>query len=240
MMLLKTEKPQAIGHLHLFWWWCVDYAPEGDLSVFNDAQLARAGEWTGGSEVFVKALVDAGFLERRDGVLTIHDWQEFSSHYNLMLSRKKIQLEKTRERVRRFRTMKRTCNAAVTQCNASTQHNTTQHNTTQHAPPSRRAFELAERLKVLILGNNPKAKLPQDYKVWALEVDRMIRLDKRTESEIEQVMDFSQKDDFWRSNILSVSKLRKKFDQLWLKMQKNPGLKMSTYNPAYEEAKRGS
>lgn len=29
---LNISLPQAIGHLHLLWWWCMDYAQDGDLT----------------------------------------------------------------------------------------------------------------------------------------------------------------------------------------------------------------
>jgi hypothetical protein len=76
MDALGIGKAQAIGHLHLLWWWCVDYSPDGVMK-HNDSQIARAGEWTGDPAVFVEAVVAAGFLDRGDGVLTVHDWLEF-------------------------------------------------------------------------------------------------------------------------------------------------------------------
>jgi hypothetical protein len=44
----------------------------------------------------------------------------------------------------------------------------------------------------------------------------MMRLDGRTEQDIENVLKWSQNDDFWCGNILSMEKLRSKFDQLTL------------------------
>lgn len=76
MDLLEIEKPQAVGHLHLFWWWCVDYASDGQLK-HNDLQIARAAEWSGDPKAFVEALIKANFLDRTNGVLTVHDWLEF-------------------------------------------------------------------------------------------------------------------------------------------------------------------
>ncbi len=76
MDALGISKAQAIGHLHLLWWWCVDYAPDGVMK-HNDSQIARAGEWTGDPVQFVEAVVAAGFLDRGDGVLTVHDWLDF-------------------------------------------------------------------------------------------------------------------------------------------------------------------
>lgn len=76
---------------------------------------------------------------------------------------------------------------------------------------------LAEKLQAFILGNNPNARTPTSLQKWAGDFDRMIRLDKRPIPEIEAVMEFSQRDSFWRSNILSAGKLREKYDQLYLK-----------------------
>ena len=50
---------------------------------------------------------------------------------------------------------------------------------------------LAQKLKTLILSNNPKARVPDNLQKWAYEIDKMIRLDKRTPKEIESVIEFS-------------------------------------------------
>ena len=77
----------------------------------------------------------------------------------------------------------------------------------------------------LMRGNNPNVKIPDKLEIWQTAIDRMIRIDKRTPEEIETVLRWSQADDFWSTNILSTTKLRKQYDQLWLKMQQ-------TGNPA--------
>lgn len=77
-------------------------------------------------------------------------------------------------------------------------------------------FEMAALLWNLIEENNPKAKEPDIYK-WASEVDKMIRIDGRTRKEIDFIIRWAQKDNFWKANILSTAKLREKFDQLWIK-----------------------
>ena len=77
-------------------------------------------------------------------------------------------------------------------------------------------IRMAEKLKSLILINNPGAKTPDDLSKWAIDFDRINRIDKRTEQQINAVIEFSQKDSFWKSNILSAGKLREQFDTLWL------------------------
>jgi len=77
--------------------------------------------------------------------------------------------------------------------------------------------KLSKILFNLILKNNPKAKEP-NYQTWAKHIDLAIRVDGRTPEELERVIRWCQADDFWYSNILSTQKLRKQFDQLWVKM----------------------
>jgi len=80
--------------------------------------------------------------------------------------------------------------------------------------------DLTELLKNLILQNNPKAKITESQlRNWDREIQRMKSIDYRTDEEIEVMIQFSQNDPFWRTNILSMGKLRKQFDQLTLKQQ---------------------
>jgi len=84
---------------------------------------------------------------------------------------------------------------------------------------------LAQKLKTLILSNNPKARVPDDLQKWAYEIDKMMRLDKRTPKEIESVIEFSQTDSFWMANILSAATLRKQFDKLYLQSKRQRNMK---------------
>lgn len=56
--------------------------------------------------------------------------------------------------------------------------------------------------------------------VWINECRLLREKDERTPEQIEQIIIFSQGDSFWKANILSMPKLREKFDQLWLKAKK--------------------
>ena len=68
----------AVGHLHFLWWWAVDFAPDGDLSKFDDYEIADAMGYEGDDPGKAKAaLIFAGFLDNNNqGALTIHDWHE--------------------------------------------------------------------------------------------------------------------------------------------------------------------
>ena len=45
-------------------------------------------------------------------------------------------------------------------------------------------------------------------------MDALMHLDHRPPEEVEAVIRFAQADPFWKTNILSVEKLRKQYDQL--------------------------
>jgi predicted phage replisome organizer len=82
-------------------------------------------------------------------------------------------------------------------------------------------YKLAAKLSEMIHINNPDAKQQneQDLQRWSKVIDLMIRRDKRTPRQIYDVLYFSQTSEFWRSNILSASKLREQYDRLKLQME---------------------
>ncbi|HQT91375.1 MAG TPA: hypothetical protein PL001_05035 [Candidatus Kryptobacter bacterium] len=79
------------------------------------------------------------------------------------------------------------------------------------------------------LVSNPTAEAPSLQR-WALQIDRLIRLDHRPPEEIRQVIVFAQTSSFWRSNILSAQKLREKYTTLLLQMKSQ--LDESSHRPA--------
>jgi hypothetical protein len=83
---------------------------------------------------------------------------------------------------------------------------------------------LSKLLFELMLKNNPKAKEP-NFQTWAVDIDRMKRIDKKSDQEIEGAIRWSQQDSFWCANILSTKKLREQYDKLYLaaKRSKNNG-----------------
>lgn len=60
-----------------------------------------------------------------------------------------------------------------------------------------------------------------DMAKWASDMDKILRLDKRTPEELTEVIEWCQQDDFWADNILSPSKLRKQLDKLEMRMRKD-------------------
>lgn len=73
--LLGDSLPATIGRLHLLWWWSLSYAPNGDLSRFEDDELATPMLWEGDPAQLRQGLVTAGFVNT-DG--SLHDWHEYA------------------------------------------------------------------------------------------------------------------------------------------------------------------
>lgn len=80
---------------------------------------------------------------------------------------------------------------------------------------------LAEKLCSLILNNNSNTKVPPAMDAWANEIRLMVENDQRGETDIEAVIIWCQQEDFWKTNILSMKKLREKYDTLFLQMNRH-------------------
>lgn len=85
-------------------------------------------------------------------------------------------------------------------------------------------MELAELLFKKMRENNPGVKQPK-LETWANEVRLMRKSDKRTVEQISYLINWTQEHYFWKTNILSITKLRKQWDQLVLKCKEDKGRK---------------
>ncbi|MBX5476780.1 MAG: hypothetical protein IRZ18_06625 [Clostridia bacterium] len=85
--MLGISLPAAIGHLHLLWWWAMDYAPDGDISDYDAYDIADAAGWEGEPEAFLDALINCGpgdspgFVERDEFGMRLHDWDDYGNQY---------------------------------------------------------------------------------------------------------------------------------------------------------------
>ena len=89
--LLNISAPTAIGHLHMLWWWALDYAQDGDLSKYQAEDIADAVLWDGSASLLMASLLDAGFLDQPDGNPRIHDWDEYGGK---LLAKRKADAER--------------------------------------------------------------------------------------------------------------------------------------------------
>ena len=121
--LLGISIPQMIGHLFCLWWWCLDYAEDGNLADFEHADIADAAEWPGDPDQFIDALVRCGrsnkpgFLVSSDETLKVNDWGDYGGKYI-------VKRNQGRDRQRAYRER----NALVMHSNAA-QHDVTHGNT---------------------------------------------------------------------------------------------------------------
>lgn len=82
--------------------------------------------------------------------------------------------------------------------------------------PYRAARWLADQIEERL--PNCTAHSEATLQSWAADFDKCHRLDKHSWEDINAVLQFSQSDSFWQSNILSGGKFRKQFTQLLAKM----------------------
>ena len=92
--LLSISLPAAIGHLHCFWWWALDYAQDGDLSKYDAFDIADACMWDGAAESFVEALTEAGFVKKEQEKIIIHDWMDYAGR---LIDRRQRDAERKRK-----------------------------------------------------------------------------------------------------------------------------------------------
>lgn len=126
--------------------------------------------------------------------------------------------------------------------------NKKQGKTRKEFPDDHPAKILTYELRDKILGNDPKAKVPdqKDIDKWTVHMDRLLRLDERSFDEVQAVIHWCQNDDFWKANILSTKKLREKFTTLKLQMDRQnkpqPGSngqnRANNIRKMWEEAKK--
>jgi hypothetical protein len=104
--LAEISLPTAIGHLHLLWWWAIDYAQDGDLSKYEAGDIADAMNWSGDAKVIVEALVNSGFLDREsDAGLSIHDWHDYAGR---LMEQRKAQADYKRRQYSLYNDMRLT------------------------------------------------------------------------------------------------------------------------------------
>lgn len=87
---LGVSIPTAIGHLHLLWHFALKYAQDGDLSRFDNDEIADGCMWEGDPSDLYEAFCAAGWIEEA----TIHDWDQYGGKY---INRKEANAQRMRE-----------------------------------------------------------------------------------------------------------------------------------------------
>ena len=93
---------------------------------------------------------------------------------------------------------------------------------TETDSPASEDVRLVQLFIDLMLKNNPESSIvkrltPERQAQWITQCRLLREADNKTIEEIEALIRWSQADPFWKTNILSIPKLREKWDQLWMK-----------------------
>uniref|UniRef100_A0A6H1Z798 Uncharacterized protein n=2 Tax=viral metagenome TaxID=1070528 RepID=A0A6H1Z798_9ZZZZ len=100
-------------------------------------------------------------------------------------------------------------------------------------------FQSASLLKNLILENIPSHKITdKQLESWANETRLMREQDNHTIEEINDLIQWSQKHYFWKANILSMGKLREKWNTLWMQRKKGNNYQQPNKRPLSESDER--
>lgn len=130
---LGVSVPAAVGHLHLLWWWALEYAQDGDLTHFSDDEIAEAVLWDGDPGDLVAGLTAARLLDDRH----IHDWDDYAGRLiqkrveNAERMRQARAAREAHSKEERATHVQRTFTARA----GATVPNRTQHNSTQPDQP---------------------------------------------------------------------------------------------------------
>ena len=81
MNLMEWDLDRTIGKLHRFWWWCVDYAEDGDLRKHNESRLAIAvGLKPEDGEKFIDSMMKSYWIDKKP-YLRVHDWWHYLGRF---------------------------------------------------------------------------------------------------------------------------------------------------------------
>jgi hypothetical protein len=75
-------------------------------------------------------------------------------------------------------------------------------------------LKLCYTLRDLMLENDPKAKPKPSSVGWMDAAEKLMRIDERHFEECMAVLEWSQRDEFWKGNVLSMPKFREKYPTL--------------------------
>lgn len=106
-------------------------------------------------------------------------------------------------------------------------------------------YKLSIFLLEEITKNNPHSRLcnlsehdkEKKIQLWAQDIDKLLKVDRQEASTVKEVIEWSQKHDFWGGIILSGKKLREKWDNLTGQMAKRKKEQSPPYHNPLPTAK---
>lgn len=203
--------------------WLTDgYLPKNRLDLVAPRRMKRPGK-------YVSELEGAGLWEPTDDGWQLHDFLDYQPSKEQVTAERK----KTAERQKRWRERHAETrddgvsnddsngvtnggsNAAPTRPDP-----TRPSSSMSEAAPRDDVERLCEHLADWVEKNG--SKRPTIGKRWHDAARLMLDRDGRTEEQVRNAIDWCQQDDFWKPNVMSMPKLREKYDQLRLAAQRQP------------------
>jgi hypothetical protein len=213
---LGIDLAKVIGHLTLLWHSVLEQKEDGDITSWTEDDIEFYAQWDGKKGVFVKALYqeEHKFLDKIGKNVLIHDWLQTAGRYL----------------IKRYGTANREKLIEIWNKHGMVYGQSQQEESPKpkRIKPEKKFAEDSLEIKISqylfeqIKKNDPKAKQP-DFQKWAIYIDKLMRIDKRTKDEIGKVLQWIQTykgtNGFtWKANILSTKKLHEKFTTLWTQM----------------------
>ena len=109
--LLHIPYAYALGLVSCLWTWAAENKPDGNLSKFQDAEIAEAATWEGPVNGFVGYLTTCELLDP-DGRL--HDWNQHGLRI-ILESRRRQQAYRDRQALPLRKSLRRKKKGGVTQ-----------------------------------------------------------------------------------------------------------------------------
>lgn len=133
---LGLDTTYAAAHIIRFWTWALDNVQDGDLSGLPPEVIAFGAAWCGDAEVFVRAVISAGWIDQDESGLYIHDWHEYAGR---LIEKRRDDAERKRQWRRQIKDIKKTSGGRPvdgTQDGARTVPNRTLPNHINNNPPT--------------------------------------------------------------------------------------------------------
>ena len=230
---LGMEPVHVSGHLHALWHNCLEQQEDGDLSKWPAHLIAQMAMVKGDAKTFVEALYKHGWIDQDTHLL--HDWLDYAGKFLLWKYRRrhhdKLKAIWVKHGKRYGKRMGQVRDTVPQRSHTTNLTNLT--NLTRPTKPtvSPQAVNIALRLSERIGENLPHRTPPTkaQLKAWAAEADKMHRIDGHDWELIGQVLDWSQRDPFWKANVLSMATFRKHWDRLLAKMQLGSAAKVQPH-----------
>lgn len=94
---LGISKVEALGYLHLMWYWVLKFCDDGNITKYIDIFPTEIG-WKGDSDLFIETLIKRVFIDKsKTNKYTIHDWLDYSGKYFEKKEANRLRVEKHRQ-----------------------------------------------------------------------------------------------------------------------------------------------